>query len=188
MVNFKLGLFVKTFYIKFPLKFVTFWALPFCRLTRAAALMSTALALSYNRYIYTINHVICKWGLMLRYFVRWVYKKYSELIHGNGIKSILTNVFSATSHKIRYIPLYLAILAHDNNVNKTHVPNHVTLITLTITVTFRSELILTMCLETARALLQRPVIVVVGECACSLCHPTLATAAVWDCRDATTRR
>ena len=120
---------------------------------------------------------------MLRYFVRWVYKKYSELIHGNGIKSILTNVFSATSHKIRYIPLYLAILVHDNNVNKTHVPNHVTLITLTIMVTFRSGLILTMCLETARALLQRPVIVVVGECACSLCHPTLATAAVWDCRD-----
>jgi len=162
------------------------------RICMAGCLMEGMIKLYYKllhyQPIYTINHVICKWGWMLRYFVRWVYKKYSELIHGNGIKSILTNVFSATSHKIRYIPLYLAILAHDNNVNKTHVPNHVTLITLTIAVTFRSELILTMCLETARALLQRPVIVVVGECACSLCHPTLATAAVWDCRDATTRR
>ncbi len=87
---------------------------------------------------------------MLRYFVRRVYKKYLGLIHGNGIKSIVTNVFSATSDKIRCNPLYLAVLAHDNNVNKRHGSGHAALITLTIAVIFRSRRMVTMCLETAQ--------------------------------------
>ena len=85
---------------------------------------------------------------MLRYFVRRVYKKYLGLIHGNGIKSIVTNVFSATSDKIRCNPLYLAVLAHDNNVNKRHCSGHAALITLMIAVIFRSRRMVTMCLET----------------------------------------